>query len=127
MQSNYVELRSTKFVAIIVALFVVIFGLLMFNRNQASALCEWRSTTWGQGWACPYSINGSNNFFSGQTQDILTDGMCVHTTRHNSDGWFYNAGSQSCGGVVSWDTWPSNNIDTVRLVRDNGNFRTLYP
>ena len=72
-------------------------------------------SNWGRAKFCG-EIGGS---YKVMTDDILTDGHCVHGEVYQNGSWSFVQGSESCGPVSGPTPWSFGNYTTteVRLVR----------
>lgn len=96
-------------------------GLMGATPAHAGYYCDgsWLSASWGRGCV----IGGT-----GQVQDILTDGYCVHAAYYNfsTARWVTISGSTSCGSVVTFAANSGgDNYARVRMIRDDGRYLTL--
>ena len=104
------------------ALFSLVFGSSMVVAGALSGVASAASgcATWGCG-AATY-ISGAWNV---SVQDILTDGMCVKiATVNRANGQILSEGPTSCGPVM-YGFISGNGTEAVRIIRSNGNYKTI--
>lgn len=103
-------------------LFSLVFGGTLASAGFIGGVASAASgcATWGCG-AATY-ISGAWNV---SVQDTLTDGYCVKiATVNRANGQILSEGPTSCGPVM-YGFISGNGTEAVRIIRSNGNYKTI--